>query len=567
MNPTALFSWLRWRQLHNTLHTLMHHALLRMLTIILASGLIWGTIFTLSFMGFRELRFRWEVHLEGDIIAVLFVLMFSSLTLLLIFSTGIILYSSLFSSPESSFLLTAPVADDHVFIYKFQGALAFSSGAFLLLASPILLAYGPLVAEGAPWYFYALLPFYFVGFILIPGGLGGLVCLLLVYGMPQRRKQVLILVILALVGLVGFQVYRMIRSAVESRLLQQTDWVGQLLGEFAVLRGPWMPAQWITRGLRAAAIQEAGEALYYLALVWANGLFLYVAVAWVAARLYRPCFNRLATGGTLRRKYGGRWLDGLVSRTLAFLDTQTRLLIVKDFRTFRRDPAQWAQVLIFLGLAVLYFTNVRRFYEQDIGKRFQNGISVLNLGATAILMCAYTGRFIYPMLSLEGRKFWILGLLPLSRERLLWGKFVFSAVGLILAAGFLSLFGNAMLNMPPVILFVHALTVTVLALGLSGLSVGLSAMMPNFRETDPSKIAVGFGGTLNMICGLFYLLLTVLVMAGPWHLYMLRNGTNEADWSSPWWLWSGVALGAGVGTLTVLLPLRTGSRMLNQMEF
>ena len=38
--------------------------------------------------------------------------------------------------------------------------------------------------------------------------------------------------------------------------------------------------------------------------------------------------------------------------------------------------------------------------------------------------------------------------------------------------------------------------------GLSGLSVGLGAIVPNFRETDPSKIAVGFGGTLNLVAGL-----------------------------------------------------------------
>ena len=33
----------------------------------------------------------------------------------------------------------------------------------------------------------------------------------------------------------------------------------------------------------------------------------------------------------------------------------------------------------------------------------------------------------------------------------------------------------------------HLLTVAVLAAGLSGLSVGLGACMPNFRETDPSQ--------------------------------------------------------------------------------
>src|SRR5207244_5461558 len=141
----------------------------------------------------------------------------------------------------------------------------------------------------------------------------------------------------------------------------------------------------------------------------------------------------------------------------------------KDFRTFRRDPAQWAQILIFLGLAVLYFSNVRQFYEQDIGRPFQNGISLLNLTATAFLMCAYTGRFIFPLLSLEGRKFWILGLLPLHRDRLLWGKFVFSAAGGLVAAEFLVIVSDLLLGLPAAGVALHALTAAAVALGLSGL--------------------------------------------------------------------------------------------------
>src|SRR5260370_32161279 len=99
--------------------------------------------------------------------------------------------------------------------------------------------------------------------------------------------------------------------------------------------------------------------------------------AWVAARLYRRGYNRVATGGSLRRRYGGGWLDRGLSRLLGFLDPQTRLLIVKDFRTFRRDPAQWAQILIFVALILLCFSNVRQFYGRDVGHGFQSGISLM----------------------------------------------------------------------------------------------------------------------------------------------------------------------------------------------
>jgi ABC-2 type transport system permease protein len=242
-----------------------------------------------------------------------------------------------------------------------------------------------------------------------------------------------------------------------------------------------------------------------------------------------------------------------------------RLLIIKYFRTFRRDPAQWFQILIFVLMATLYFFNMRSFYERDIGRAFQNGISLLTLAATAFLMCAYTGRFIFPMLSLEGKKFWILGLLPMKRDYLLWAMYAFSATGTLLVAEFLVVFSNWMLNMPWQIILVHAATVAVLSSALSGLSVGLGACMPNFRESDPSKIAVGFGGTLNLVASLLILVVVILMMAVPAHLLLRQDARSAASW--PAWFWLGMLAGACVGALATLLPLRAGIRAMRRMEF
>src|SRR5262249_37224562 len=142
--------------------------------------------------------------------------------------------------------------------------------------------------------------------------------------------------------------------------------VYNLTSQFDFARHPLMPSHWMTQGLQASARGRPGEAALPLALVWSNGLFAYVVAAFAAAKLYRR----------------GR-PDALLAGTLVFLDPQTRLLIVKDFRTFRRDPAQWAQILIFAGLVFVYFLNSRHFYQSDIGRGFRQGVSLLNLTATA----------------------------------------------------------------------------------------------------------------------------------------------------------------------------------------
>ena len=278
----------------------------------------------------------------------------------------------------------------------------------------------------------------------------------------------------------------------------------------------------------------------------------------------------MATGGDLRRRFGGRRLDALMSGLVGFLDPQTRLLMVKDFRTFRRDPAQWGQIAVMTGLLSLYFAATRRFYQEDLGPRYQNGVGLLNLASTALLMCAYTSRFIFPLLSLEGRKFWILGLLPLRRERLLWGKFAFSAVGSLVVAEFLMLFSDLATGMPRLAIGLHALTIAVLAAGLSGLSVGLGACLPNFREGDPSKIAVGFGGTLNLIASLLLLLLVIgsISALAPSALPLVFEGqTPLSEVGANVWTLVGVVVGLSIGAAAVVLPLRAGRRTLEQMEF
>ena len=151
-------------------------------------------------------------------------------------------------------------------------------------------------------------------------------------------------------------------------------------------------------------------------LVWSNGLFFYLVAAVRRRPLYRRGYNRMATGGDIRRRYGGPGWTAYWTAVAALRSTEhTPLLIVKDFRTFRRDPQQWAQILIFCGLMVLYFTNIRRPVRRATSAGSTRTASACSTWRrSALLLCTYTGRFIYPMLSLEGRKFWILGLLPLQ---------------------------------------------------------------------------------------------------------------------------------------------------------
>ena len=191
-----LFQWLRWHQLYNGLRVIHERSLLRIVSILLCSSVVWGSLFALCYVGLSEIQSK---HVLKELLmGTVFDLLFAALTMLLIFSTGIIIYSSLFASQESAFLLTTPVPADHIFSYKLQGAIAFSSWGFVLLGSPVLIAYGMVVQGGAAWSYYPSLLLFFLGFILIPGTLGALLTLILVNLVPRDRKQLLLAVLLVL---------------------------------------------------------------------------------------------------------------------------------------------------------------------------------------------------------------------------------------------------------------------------------------------------------------------------------------------------------------------------------
>jgi ABC-2 type transport system permease protein len=565
-DQARVFHKLRIRLIRNGLRVMLESGRVKLFTMVATSSVVALFVLALSLYGFHTLN-RLNIPFKGLIVGGLFDLLFFTLGVMLLFSTGIILYASLFTAPEARFLLTTPARADRIFAAKFEAAVAFSSWGFVVLGLPVLVAYG--IIGGVPWYFYPLLPLYLFGFVLLPGAVSALVCLLLVRYLPRNRKQVLLWAGLFLTATAGYWVYQTVTAAKRTLMRGgQRDELESFIGQFALAQHPLMPSHWMTNGIMAAARGEPDETLLPLAMIWSNGLLAFVIAAFVAARLYRSAFDRIAGSGSRKKIYRGTILDRVMELLVFYLDKPTRILVVKDFRTFRRDPTQWVILSIFALMLLIGAMNFRQYYQADLDLLDKYIIGVVNVAGTSVLLCAGLSRFIFPLISLEGRKFWILGLLPVKREQILIGKFAFAATGSVLIAEGLVLGSDLLLKMSLAGMVVHGLTVAVVAVGLSGLNVGLGAYMPNFRETDPSKIVVGFSGTVNMVIGLMFVLVTVTVMVMPLHAAaMMRHFGRLPSGELPVWVYAGLPIGVLLGVIAAWLPMRAGAKALRETEF
>jgi ABC-2 type transport system permease protein len=564
-NPARALRHLRTQVARNGLHLLFTRSRLRLVMILICSAIFWTGLFLLFFEGFQFLaRF---VKLSTVVVEYLFAMFFLSLLVMLVFSTGLILYASLFASREAGYLLTTPARSDQVFAYAFVQAIGFSSWGFLLLGSPMMVAYGLSIA--ADWPFYLLSLANLVVFVILPGALGGLGAILVAYFVPRRRKTILIVLSASLAVLAVWMCVRVVRTP--GQVLSR-DWLDSLLSQMAFCQQPLLPSRWITRGLIETARGSWQTGLFYLGVTAANGAMAYLVASVFARDLYRTAYSRVQGGRASRRRRGAYGLDAVFHRVFFMIRRPIRLLILKDLRTFRRDPAQWAQFFIFFGLLALYFLSIRRlgYHVQDTFFRYL--LSFLNLSVTALILSTFTSRFIFPMLSLEGRNLWMLGLFPLKRSEILWGKFIFSAGISLVATEILILISDTMLRVGVWMTLLHLAIVAVLCLGLSGISVGLGARMPNLKEDDPSKIAAGFGGTLNLLFSLVFIFLVVGCLALPMQLYFSDMDVNDltAMFARRYQFRRAMFVAAGVssvlGLIATIWPLRLGIRSFERME-
>jgi ABC-2 type transport system permease protein len=258
------------------------------------------------------------------------------------------------------------------------------------------------------------------------------------------------------------------------------------------------------------------------------------------------------------------------------LPATIRLMTVKDSRLFRRDPLQWSQVLIFVGFMIVYFLYVPSFTSELSAVVWVNMISFLNLAVVGLLLSTFTTRFVFPMLSLEGRRFWILAQLGVRRETILWGKFFYALGGAVIPCCGLVLLSDAMLGIHPIVIASHQLTCVVLCFGLAGIAVGLGAWLPNLREESPSRIAAGFGGTLTLVTSTLFIMVIVLLTALPTHFYLAAHYASQVrdfegrphlqSWFLWWWI-AGTIISVVIGIVATYLPMRVGFRAFRKQEF
>lgn len=487
---------------------------------------------------------------------------------MLIFSNLIITLTTTYISKEVEFFLSQPLPYRRIFTLKLGESILYSSWAFLVLSLPIFLAFG--VARHADSSYYAGVILLIIPFTIIPGALGALVTMVLSAYFPARRTRTLSVVLFVVVAFLLVIIVRFLGGQELLNQARDPDFQ-RIMGFLTVGAVPVFPNYWLAQGTLNLADGQWGGFLYWLAMLTSTALMSVQVCLWLIEPLYYRGWSLARESSSQVEIKGGRSMIDRIGAWLPVRSLSDRALIVKDMKTFCRDPAQWTQLIILFSLLAIYIVSVRNAATNTSAidallPKWQMILSFLNMGGTCFILSIFTTRFVYPMLSLEGKQFWVIGLAPIKRSRLVWEKYVLCwFVSFVLAEG-LMVFSNFLLNVEPFIMYLSTVTIFLVSFGLTSLSIGMGALTPNFKEDNPARIANGLGGTMTVILSLIYLG-TVVALEVPLTVYIvLRSVPLVKAFLS----FAAILCFVGlivVNIATITLPMYFGLRHWRRIEF
>ncbi len=548
--------WTRFfREKRNALRGVYHQPKLKLVVLTTAAVAFEVGLFALFLGG---LRFMGTLGAGGTfLLQRLFSVFFLGMTLLLALSALVSAYATLFRAGDTPMLLVSPTPPRRIVLLKCIEAAELSAGAYVFIVMPFAAAYA-VYGDGSGW-FVLWTALFSMPLLALTTSVGLLCALLVARWFPLERRWRRLLIGGLVLALVGLLVRSSWQTAADG---QSTELVlSNLVPGLRVASHAATPGYWMAEGMFAL---QQGQ--------WVRGAMLWMVLAssacvglllieWAASRCYHEAWLRVSGGAARLRS--ARMVGGL-DRLLSVFPNDVRALVLKDVRVFLRDPMQWSQSLIFFGLLTVYYGSLRGFRYEQMGEGWRNFSAFMNVFSVAAVTCSLGARFVYPQLSFEGQAYWMLGLAPTRPRRVVLTKFATASVCLLTMAVFLMQLSSRMLRAPDASRTAVTWLAAATALAVSALATGLGAVFIDLRHRNPAAVVSGFGGTLNLVLGLGYIIATLVPFGSVFHAHALqRIGDADLVRMMPWlYLWLGVLTLAATAP-----PLWAGCKSLTRRDF
>ncbi|MGB9664421.1 MAG: putative ABC transporter permease subunit [Ignavibacteria bacterium] len=462
---------------------------------------------------------------------------FSSILLFVFFisiSAGniVVAYSMIFKNEEVFHLITRPIEFNRLFILKMFESIFYSSPTFLLIGSAILTGYG--IYFRLDWFFYpfailfVFLPFVFLSAIL---GVIFLIGLIQIADKIGIRWTISIVIVIYLTSLIGF-----FNSVSPKNLVDQVMKFYPHLDLNLSFLDPsfsiFLPNHWFAEALFWFSKTNYFVSIQYALLINLIFLALLIIAILIGSKLYYKSFQitlELKSKKEFQRTYKRIFPSSdkiLNFNKRSIFNSQTEVLLKKEFHQFFRDAAQWMHLGVIIFLILIFVMSIAKV-DLLTSLPFLKAVTYLSIFIfNSFLISSITLRFVYPVLSIEAHSFWKIKSAPIDPEKILKVKFIPIFIFTLLIAESLNYFSHLSISIPSVLKFYSSINIFSVTLTLSSLNLIFGSYFVTFNEKNPVKIASSQGATIAFLFNMIYLVFLVVILFYPTNDVFNLSQTN-----------------------------------------
>ncbi len=499
---------------------------------------------------YRLLAYLNEVPMIGNLIVnKLLIMIFMTSFVMVIFSSVITSFTTIYFSKDLPWLLAMPLAVPKIFAHKALNTAFYASWMVLALMLPFLVALT--VVKGAGIVFLGGVLALLVPFLLTASLCGIIASMVLVRAFPARRVRDTMFVVGALFIMGLFMLFRFLQPEKLVRP-EGMDAVAQYLSFLDAPSAVYLPSWWLSGAVFSLLGHDQKNFVFYTALLLGGTIILFAATSFLAEKIF-------LSGWAQNR--GGRRIAGSTARNFSFKSPAAALMI-KDMKSFLRDANQWSQLLFLVALSAVYLFSVYKIPLETL--YLQNLVAFFNVGLIGFVVSAVALRFVFPAISIEGDNLWLIKSSPFTSEQLLREKTFFGSIPVIALSLVLSVVSGLVLKTDPPVFWASVLAVLVMAAGLNFMAAGFGAIFPKFNITSIAQIESSQGGLFYILAAVFYVGVNLSLWALPLqNYYQIKFGHSALPWTS--FIWMGIFMLA-VNSAAVILPFRLGVMSLKRLE-
>ncbi len=475
--------------------------------------------------------------------------------IMLLFSNIITSFSTFYNDRELNFLFSLPIRPTSIYLSKLFENCIYASWATMIVALPLVLAYGITIKAKIIFYPFAISSLFV--YVVIPAALASILIFNILRLFPKLKVRDVILLSLAFIFCLTF-LYVKINNPGLMKIFE-TESEKELLKyvtQLTTVGGSYVPSTWLSNILKGFGLNRGMGPFYFLLLIFVS-LSIVILAFFVARLLYARSWLLIGEHSSKRAK----------QKSLLFVrpHSSTKSFLFKDLLIFVREPTQWVQLSIFAVLLIVYIFSLRRTPIYFTFPLWRTIVSFANFAYICFILATLGVRFIFPAISLERYGLWIIGSAPISFNKMVKIKYFFNLFMAVIIIESLLIFSNFFIRTDPHIYFIMPIIAMFIAASLVSINLGFGSVFPQFDDDNPSKIAAGSGGIIAALASIAYVGLSVLILATPAYNYLTNRYFSRPN--NYFLICLSFAVFIIFNIFTIVMPLRWGIKVLEKKDF